>query len=32
MEDALLHTGDEIRVGAARLVYKVDYTSAVGVS
>jgi hypothetical protein len=32
MEDALLKTGDEIRVGAAKLVYKVDYTSAVGVS
>jgi hypothetical protein len=32
MESALLKTGDEIRVGAARLVYKVDYTSAVGVS
>jgi hypothetical protein len=32
LEDALLKTGDEIRVGAARLVYKVDYTSDVGVS
>jgi Domain of unknown function (DUF4388)/FHA domain len=32
LEDALLKTGDEIRVGAARLVYKVEYTSAVGVS
>jgi Domain of unknown function (DUF4388)/FHA domain len=32
VESALLKTGDEIRVGAARLVYKVDYTSAVGVS
>jgi pSer/pThr/pTyr-binding forkhead associated (FHA) protein len=32
MEAALLKTGDEIRVGAARLVYKVDYTSAAGVS
>jgi Domain of unknown function (DUF4388)/FHA domain len=31
-EDALLKTGDEIRVGAAKLVYKVDHTSAVGVS
>jgi pSer/pThr/pTyr-binding forkhead associated (FHA) protein len=32
VENALLKTGEEIRVGAARLVYKVDYTSAVGVS
>jgi hypothetical protein len=32
MESALLKTGDEIRVGAARLLYKVDYTSAVGAS
>ena len=29
VENALLKTGDEVRVGAARLVYKVDYTSAV---
>ncbi len=30
VENALLKTGDELRVGAAKLVYKVDYTSAVG--
>jgi Domain of unknown function (DUF4388)/FHA domain len=29
VENAVLGTGDEIRVGAATLVYKVDYTSAV---
>jgi hypothetical protein len=29
VESALLDSGDELRVGAARLVYKVDYTSAV---
>ena len=29
VETALLGTGDEIRVGAARLVYKVDHTSSV---
>ena len=29
VENALLKTGDEVRVGAARLIYKVDYTSAV---
>jgi len=28
-ENALLVTGDEIRLGAARIVYKVDYTSSV---
>lgn len=28
-ENTLLVTGDEIRVGAARVIYKVDYTSAV---
>jgi hypothetical protein len=28
-ENALLVTGDEIRVGAARVIYKVDYTSSV---
>ena len=29
VETALLQTGDEVRVGAARLLYKIDYTSAV---
>lgn len=29
VETVLLQTGDEVRVGAARLVYKIDYTSAV---
>jgi pSer/pThr/pTyr-binding forkhead associated (FHA) protein len=29
VENALLKTGDEVRMGAARLIYKVDYTSAV---
>jgi len=29
VENALLTTGDEIRVGSAVLVYKVDYTSSV---
>jgi pSer/pThr/pTyr-binding forkhead associated (FHA) protein len=28
VESALLHTGDEVRLGAARLTYKVDYTAA----
>jgi hypothetical protein len=28
-ENALLVTGDEIRVGAARVIYRVDYTSSV---
>jgi uncharacterized protein DUF4388/FHA domain-containing protein len=28
-EKALLVTGDEIRLGAARIIYKVDYTSSV---
>ena len=28
-ENTLLATGDEIRVGAARVIYKVDYTSSV---
>jgi hypothetical protein len=28
-ENSLLVTGDEIRVGAARVIYKVDYTSSV---
>jgi hypothetical protein len=28
-ENALLKTGDEVRLGTARLAYKVDYTSAV---
>jgi hypothetical protein len=27
VENAVLHTGDEIRLGTARLAYKVDYTS-----
>ena len=27
VEKAVLHTGDEIRLGTARLAYKVDYTS-----
>jgi uncharacterized protein DUF4388/FHA domain-containing protein len=30
VESALLKTGDEVRLGAARLLYKVDYTSAIG--
>jgi hypothetical protein len=30
VETALLKTGDEVRLGAARLLYKVDYTSAIG--
>jgi len=30
IETALLKTGDEVRLGAARLLYKVDYTSALG--
>jgi pSer/pThr/pTyr-binding forkhead associated (FHA) protein len=29
VENAVLGTGDEIRVGTAKLVYKVDYTSSV---
>ena len=32
IEAALLKTGDEVRLGTAQLVYKVDYTSAMGVS
>ncbi|HVR69392.1 MAG TPA: DUF4388 domain-containing protein [Vicinamibacteria bacterium] len=28
IETALLHTGDEVRMGAAKLAYKVDYTSS----
>jgi pSer/pThr/pTyr-binding forkhead associated (FHA) protein len=28
VETALLRTGDELRLGAARLVYRVDYTSS----
>ena len=28
VESALLRTGDELRMGAAKLVYRVDYTSA----
>jgi hypothetical protein len=28
IESALLQTGDEVRLGAARLAYKVDYTSS----
>ena len=28
VETALLRTGDEVRMGAARLVYRVDYTSS----
>lgn len=29
VETAVLKTGDEIRVGAARILYKIDYTSSV---
>jgi hypothetical protein len=29
IESGLLKTGDEVRLGTARLIYKVDYTSAV---
>ncbi|HKC14286.1 MAG TPA: FHA domain-containing protein, partial [Vicinamibacteria bacterium] len=29
VETALLKTGDDVRLGMARLIYKVDYTSAV---
>jgi pSer/pThr/pTyr-binding forkhead associated (FHA) protein len=28
IETALLRTGDEVRMGAAKLAYKVDYTSS----
>ena len=28
IETALLHTGDEVRLGAAKLLYKIDYTAA----
>ncbi len=29
VETALLRTGDDVRLGMARLIYRVDYTSAV---
>jgi pSer/pThr/pTyr-binding forkhead associated (FHA) protein len=29
VESSVLKTGDEVRLGTARLLYKVDYTSAV---
>jgi pSer/pThr/pTyr-binding forkhead associated (FHA) protein len=28
IETALLRTGDEVRLGAARLIYRIDYTSS----
>jgi pSer/pThr/pTyr-binding forkhead associated (FHA) protein len=30
IESGILKTGDEVRLGTARLLYKVDYTTAVG--